>query len=133
MSWTVLFHEEFDPEFREFDEDLQDELLAHAKLLQEFGPQLGRPTVDTLKGSKHANMKELRFEWRRGVWRMAFAFDPKRRAVLLVGGDKAGTDQKRFYKRLIAVADGRLDSYLAALKTVERGSKRKESTRGKKP
>ena len=133
MSWTVLFHEEFDVEFGELDEDLQDELLAHAKLLQEFGPQLGQPTVDTLKGSKHANMKELRFEWRRGVWRMAFVFDPKRRAVLLVGGDKAGTDQKRFYKRLIAVADGPLDSYLAALKTVERGSKRKESTRGKKP
>ena len=133
MSWTVLLHEEFDAEFRELDEDLQDELLAHAKLLQEFGPQLGRPTVDTLKGSKHANMKELRFEWRRGVWRMAFAFDPKRRAVLLVGGDKAGTDQKRFYKRLIAVADGRFDGYLAALKTFERGSKRKENTRGKKP
>ena len=133
MSWTVLLHEEFDAEFRELDEDLQDELLAHAKLLQEFGPQLGRPTVDTLKGSKHANMKELRFEWRRGVWRMAFAFDPKRRAVLLVGGDKSGTDQKRFYKRLIAVADGRLDSHLAALKTAERGSKRKESTGGKKP
>jgi hypothetical protein len=133
MSWTVLLHEEFDAEFRELDEDLQDELLAHAKLLQEFGPQLGRPTVDTLKGSKHANMKELRFEWRGGVWRMAFAFDPKRRAVLLVGGDKAGTDQKRFYKRLIAVADGRFDGHLAALKTVERGSKRKENTRGKKP
>jgi hypothetical protein len=58
MGWTVLFHEEFDLEFDGLDQDLQDELLAHAKLLQEFGPQLGRPTVDTLKGSKHANMKD---------------------------------------------------------------------------
>ena|SRR5438105_12789326 len=78
MPWTVLFHEEFDLAVQQLAEDLQDELLAHAMLLQEFGPQLGRPSVDTLKGSKHANMKELRFDWERGVWRVAFAFDPKR-------------------------------------------------------
>jgi hypothetical protein len=53
---------------------LQDELLAHARLLQEFGPHLGRPTVDTLKGSKHANMKELRFDCEGGVWRVAGGF-----------------------------------------------------------
>jgi hypothetical protein len=96
MSWTVLLHEEFDLEVQQLAEDLQDELLAHAKLLQEFGPQLGRPSVDTLKGSKHANMKELRFSWKRGVWRVAFAFDPKRQAILLAAGDKGGGDQKRF-------------------------------------
>ncbi len=62
MSWTVLFHDAFDAEFQAFNEALQDELLAHAKLLGEFGPNLGRPTVDGLKGSKHANMKELRFD-----------------------------------------------------------------------
>jgi len=132
MSWTVLFHEEFDLEFQGFAEDLQDELLAHAKLLQEFGPQLGRPSIDTLKRSKHANMKELRFEWKREVWRVAFAFDPKRRAILLTGGDKGGADQKRFYKRLIATADSRFDAYLAALKAAEGGRKRKESSHGKK-
>ncbi|NJN40069.1 MAG: addiction module toxin RelE [Gammaproteobacteria bacterium] len=132
MPWSVLFHDEFDLEFQALDEDLQDELLAHAKLLRAFGPQLGRPSVDTLKGSKHANMKELRFEWERTVWRVAFAFDPKRQAILLAGGDKGGADQKRFYKRLIATADSRLDSYLAALKAVESGRKPKESSRGKK-
>ena len=132
MPWSVLFHEEFDLEFQALNEDLQAELLAHAKLLQEFGPQLGRPTVDTLKGSKHANMKELRFDWKREVWRVAFAFDPKRQAILLVGGDKGGADQKRFYKRLIATADSRFDSYLAALKAAEGGRKPKESSRGKK-
>lgn len=62
MSWTVLFHDAFDAEFQTLDEALQDELLAHAKLLGEFGPNLGQPTVDGLKGSKHANMKELRFD-----------------------------------------------------------------------
>ena len=86
---------------------LRDELLAHAKLLQSYGPDL--------KGSKHANMKELRFAWERQVWRMAFAFDPKRSAVLLAG-NKGGVDQKRFYKRLIASADRRFDEHIASLK-----------------
>jgi hypothetical protein len=133
MPWTVLFHEEFDLEFQELKEGLQDELLAHAKLLQEFGPNLGRPAVDTLKGSAHANMKELRFSWRREVWRVAFAFDPKRQAILLAAGDKGGADEKRFYKRLIATADSRFDRYLAVPKEAESIAKPKERSRGKKP
>lgn len=128
MSWTVLFHDAFDVEFKSLDQGLQDELLAHALLLSEFGPNLGRPTVDGLKGSKHANMKELRFGWEGGIWRVAFAFDPQRQAILLVGGDKGGADQRRFYKRLIAVADGRFDDHLATLTTV----KGKEIRHGKK-
>jgi hypothetical protein len=74
----------------------RDELLARSKVIAQFGPNLGRPNVDTLKGSKHTNMKELRFNCDDGVWRVAFAFDPVRHAILLVGGDKAGADQKRF-------------------------------------
>lgn len=128
MSWTVLFHDAFDAEFQELDEALQDELLAHAKLLGEFGANLGRPTVDGLKGSKHANMKELRFDGGGGVWRIAFAFDPKRQAILLVGGDKGGADQRRFYKRLISVADKRFDEHLAELAA----TKAKERKHGKK-
>ena len=96
-------------------EGLQDELLSHALLLREFGPNLGRPTVDTLKGSKFPNMKELRFSWEGEVWRVAFAFDPKRQAILLTGGDKAGAGQKRFYKRLIDIADERYRNHLAGL------------------
>lgn len=95
--------------------DLQDELLAHAILLAEFGPDLGRPTVDRLKGSRHANMKELRFSWKGEVWRIAFAFDPRRQAVLLTGGDKGGVDQRRFYRRLISVADERYEDHLIAI------------------
>ena len=84
-------------------------------MLETFGPQLGRPHVDTLKGSKHGNMKELRFEAADGVWRAAFAFDAKRRALVLVAGDKAkaGASEKRFYRSLIARADARFDSHLA--------------------
>jgi len=118
MSWSVIFHEEFDAEFQALEEALQDELLAHAKLLQSYGPDLGRPTVDTLKGSKHANMKELRVAWKKQVWRMAFAFDPRRRAILLAAGDKGGVDQKRFYKRLITTADRRFDEHIASLKAL---------------
>lgn len=117
MSWSILFHDDFADEFADLTESLQDELLAHALLLRDFGPALGRPTVDTLKGSKHTNMKEMRFAWAGEVWRVAFAFDPERQAVLLVGGDKGGADQRRFYKRLIAVADDRFDRYLDTLKT----------------
>jgi hypothetical protein len=115
MSWTVLFHDDFAAEFAALAESLQDEMLAHALLLRDFGPGLGRPTVDTLKGSKHANMKELRFGWAGEVWRVAFAFDPARQAILLVGGDKGGADQRRFYKRLIRLADARFDAHLVTL------------------
>ena len=90
MKRVVLIHEDFDPEFNVLPEDVQDELLAHARMLQKFGPTLGRPWVDTLKGSHHANMKELRFKAADGVWRVAFAFDPERRAILLVCGDLIG-------------------------------------------
>lgn len=91
-------------------------LAARTRLLNQFGPSLGRPHVDTLKASKHANMKELRFDAENGVWRVAFAFDPERRAVLLLGGDKSGGNEKRFYSDLIASADLRFDQHLAKLR-----------------
>ena len=72
--------------------------------------------VDTLNGSRHANMKELRFGAADGEWRVAFAFDPKRKAILLVAGDKSGVGEKRFYRQLIAKADNRFDAHLDRLK-----------------
>jgi hypothetical protein len=112
MIWNVGFAEEFIPEFEELSEAVQNELLANAKLLERYGPSLGRPHADTLKGSVYANMKELRFKAGNGVWRVAFAFDPQRNAILLVVGDKSGTAQGRFYKRLIATADARYKAHL---------------------
>jgi len=70
---------------------------------------------DTLNGSKHANMKELRFTLPDGEWRIAFAFDPQRQAILLVGGSKSGTNEKQFYRDLIRVADERFNAHLTSL------------------
>lgn len=69
-----MLHEAFEAEFQFLEPAVQDELLAHAKLLQSFGPALGRPTVDTLKGAAHPNLKELRFRQGGSVWQVAFAF-----------------------------------------------------------
>ncbi|BAN56254.1 MULTISPECIES: type II toxin-antitoxin system RelE/ParE family toxin [Pseudomonas] len=93
--------------------EVQDELLAQLQLLACCGPALGRPRVDTLKGSRHSNMKELRFSVGNGVWRIAFAFDPSRFAVLLVAGDKAGISERRFYRSLIERADARFGRHLS--------------------
>ena len=93
------------------DVGLQDALLSHLVLLESLGPQLGRPRADTLNGSQHANMKELRFNHDGGVWRVAYAFDIDRTGIVLVAGDKGGADQKRFYKQLIATADQRFTDH----------------------
>jgi len=118
--WTVEIGDEFEPEFNELHEDVRTEILALSRVLQQFGPRLGRPRVDTLNGSRHANMKELRFSAADGEWRVAFAFDPTRSAILLVAGDKSGVSKKNFYKRLIAKADERFDAHLSRLKKKER-------------
>src|SRR3990167_456415 len=96
MEWTVKFYTKFEGEFDELSLEVQDELLSHALLLEKFGPQLGRPWADTLNGSKYSNMKELRFKAKNGVWRVAFAYDPKRQAILLVAGNKSGVSETRF-------------------------------------
>jgi hypothetical protein len=116
VNWVVEIGDEFQPEFFALPEDVRTEILALARFLQQFGPQLGRPRVDTLNGSRHANMKELRFSAADGEWRVAFAFDRKRKAILLVAGDKSGVGEGRFYRHLIRKADERFDAHLARLK-----------------
>jgi hypothetical protein len=105
-----------EPDFDELHEDVQLEILALTRLLQQFGPQLGRPRVDTLNDSRHANMKELRFSAADGEWRVAFAFDTKRKAVLLVAGDKSGVSEKAVLPRADPQGDDRFDAHLARLK-----------------
>jgi hypothetical protein len=112
MVWIVKFHDEF--EFDDLSDEIQDELLARLKVLAEFGPQLGRPNVDTLNDSSFPNMKELRFR-KDGLWRFAFAFDPLQQAIVLVGGDKEGENQTKFYRNLIKVADARFSAYLRSI------------------
>jgi hypothetical protein len=115
VDWSVRLAVELVGELRELREPVQIELLAHARLLARFGPQLGRPRVDTLKGSRYSNMKELRFDADGGVWRVAFAFDPHREAILLAVGNKVGVPAGRFYRDLIRRADRRFATHLGRM------------------
>ena len=119
MSWFVDFHPKFRVEYEELSEAVQDELVASLTPLREFGPALGRPDVDTLNDSRYANMKELRFRAGGGVWRVAFAFDPRRNGILLVAGDKSGVSETKFYKRLIDKADKRYKEHLETIESKE--------------
>ncbi|NEJ72066.1 hypothetical protein GR197_16210 [Rhizobium phaseoli] len=114
-GWRVELHERFKIEVLDLPADVRVELLAYLVLLRQKGFRLGRPEVDTLSGSKHANMKELRIKVLKVQWRFAFAFDPERKAVVLCGGAKSGVSQKLFYKRLIDLADRRYDEHLIGL------------------
>jgi hypothetical protein len=121
-QWAVGFHEEFFAEFQGWSEQVQDALLTQASKLRLFGLRLDGPPWDTLKGSSFANMKELRFDAESGVWRVAFAFDPERKAILLCGGSKTGVSRDRFYEMLIRTADKRYTNHLARLEQ-KRGRK----------
>ena len=118
IAWAVEFYGDFEAEFGAMAADVQDNLLAAAKAVKLAGPNAGRPYVDTLKGSKHSNMKELRFEGHDGneEWRAAFAFDERRKAIILVAGSKQGVNQQQFYKQLIAIADKRFDAHLETVR-----------------
>ena len=126
MDWDVLYDETFVAKLVEIERQsgsstVREEIAALALLLRRFGPSLRRPHCDTLKGSKHPNMKELRFTLPDGEWRVAFAFDPRRSAILLVAGNKSGTNERRFYRQLIRTADGRFDAHLQALQRGKEG------------
>ena len=112
MNWTVLFDNAFAAEFRQFDAPVRKAVLTYANLLKQVGPQLGRPYAGTLNGSRHANMKELRPTVNKVEWRVAFAFDPKRQAILLSAAAKGGRKDHLVYTRLIELADARFDAYL---------------------
>ncbi|MEE1923156.1 type II toxin-antitoxin system RelE/ParE family toxin [Pseudomonas sp. 148P] len=112
MAWPIIFCTELLEELDGIDKLVKKVFLGHLMLLEQMGPMLGRPHVDTLKGSVYSNMKELRFSAAEGSWRVAFAFDPSRSAVMLVAGDKMGVDQNRFYRSLIKRADERFVRHL---------------------
>jgi hypothetical protein len=122
--WSVATTEELDRWFASLNADEQLVIDSVVRLLTAFGSQLGRPHADTLKGSRHANMKELRAGTSTSVLRVAFAFDPNRSAILLVGGNKAGVNERRFYKRLIKAADDLFDAHLLAIRRSNQTDKR---------
>ena len=123
LNWSVKFCDEFAVEMDQLPEDVADHIFAAVRRLQLDGPNLGRPAVDTLRGSKYPNMKEFRFDAADGVWRIAFAFDHVRQAIFLVAGDKSGGSEQRFYRELVRKADLRFASHLASAKSSQEKSK----------
>jgi len=105
MAWVVETTDEYDTWFLDQTENGQESIRMKVELLEEYGPQLPRPHADTLKGSILSNLKELRTQTENHVFRVAFLFDKERKAVLLIGGDKKGKNEKRFYKSLIKQAE----------------------------
>ena len=112
--WEVEFTDEFGQWWNGLNEDEQESVYASVELLRSLGPQLGRPHADTVSGSRHPNMKELRTQHQGRPIRTLFAFDPRRTAVLLIGGDKIG--DPRFYARMIPEADRLYDEHLEELR-----------------
>jgi len=112
MAWDVKTTDEYDVWFLEQAEDGQESIRMKVELLEEYGPLLPRPHADTLKGSKLSNLKELRAQTEKHVFRVAFLFVEERNAVLLIGGDKKGKNEKRFYKSLIKQAEEIYRQYL---------------------
>ena len=122
MPWEILFDPAFELEFDILSSAVQDRILERVMVLAQFGPSLSRPNVDTLNGLRHSNMKELRFNADNRVWRVAFAFDPNRQAVLLAVGNKAGVSERLFYRELLGKADDRFDAHLARIRRERRES-----------
>lgn len=112
--WDVEFTDQFAQWWETLSVEEQQSIDAAVALLQERGPSLGRPLVDSIEGSRHQNMKELRA----GTIRVLFAFDPRRTAILLIGGDKRDRWQE-FYAQMIPLADRLFDEHLAELQSEE--------------
>jgi hypothetical protein len=105
MVWEVETTDEYGTWFLAQDENGQESIRIKVELLEEYGPHLPRPYADTLKGSNLSNLKELRAHTENNVFRIAFLFDEERKAILLIGGDKKGKNEKRFYRDLIKQAE----------------------------
>jgi hypothetical protein len=113
VRWSVEFTDEFEQWWNTLAAVEQDAVAAAVQLLQEDGPALRRPIADHIKTSRHRNMRELRPM--EGYLRILFAFDPRRTAILLIGGDKAN-EWAGWYRRMIPIADDLYDKYLAELR-----------------
>lgn len=113
--WDVEFTDQFEQWWDALDEDGQEAIDAAVRVLEARGPALGRPLVDTIEGSRHQNMKELRA----GTIRVLFCFDPRRNAILLIGGDKRDR-WEQFYAEMVPVADSLYDEHLEEIEKEQR-------------
>ena len=134
-AWVVEFHPACETWVDGLEQDDAEALLAAIRILRDQGPSLGRPLVDTVKGSRHSNMKELRpGSTGRSEIRVLFAFDTERQAILLVGGDKSD-DWKGWYDTNIPIADDRFDDHQADLakERAKKAAAAKAATKKKAP
>lgn len=115
MAFEVEFTDEFEEWWQTLTASEQDAIDHKVGLLAALGPTLGRPHADTVNRSRHANMKELRARTHQSVLRVFFAFDPRQSAILLIGGNKSGRHQQRFYQGMIDQADRLYDQHLQQL------------------
>ena len=111
--WEVEYTDEFGDWWNGLAEAEQESVDASVHLLEERGPQPGHPHSSGISRSKHAHMRELRVQHRGRPYRVLYAFDPRRTAILLIGGDKTGSD--RWYEEHVPLADRLYDEHLAAL------------------
>ena len=114
MPWSVEYSDEFGAWWITLGEDAQEDIAAVVSQLEARGPQLPFPYSSGINGSRHAHMRELRVQSGGEPLRIFYAFDPRRTAILLIGGNKAGDD--RFYERMIPLADRLYDDYLDEIK-----------------
>src|SRR5580658_7468206 len=115
MAWEVEGTREFEEWYASLEADDQDAINESIELLEEVGPALGRPHADTVRQAQFPKMKELRTQSKGDPLRSFCAFDPRRTAILLIGGDKTGDD--RFYERMVPKADRLYTTYLEELKS----------------
>lgn len=113
MAWDVEFTDEFEQWWDGLNEDEQESISAVEGLLEEKGPTLGFPYSSDIATSRHGHMRELRIQHRGEPYRILYAFDPRRAAILLLGGNKAGDD--RWYERYVPHADDLYDAHIAQL------------------
>jgi hypothetical protein len=114
MGWNVEYTDEFGAWYGEISEAIQDDIDRIVGVLEARGPQLPFPYSSGIAGSRHDHMRELRVQSGGRPIRIFYAFDPRRTAILLIGGDKTGDN--RFYENMIAIADRLYDDYIKELK-----------------
>lgn len=114
MAWEVEFTDEFGEWWSGLSEAEQDSIDVKVRLLQERGPALPRPHSDRIRSSRHPNMKELIVQHAGSPYRVLYAFDPRRTAILFIGGDKTGND--RWYEEFVPVADDLFTRHLESLR-----------------
>jgi hypothetical protein len=134
MEWEVEFTDEFNAWWETLSPEEQIEMDAKVRLLEKLGPVLPRPHSDVIVSSRHANMKELRGKViddlnQEHVLRALYAFDTRRAAILLIGGDKAGDES--WYDRFVPIADSLFDDHLKTIKQEEKGQQTRAKAREK--